>query len=233
MSIKLMTQAWSLSTTNHTQKLILLKLADNASDEGVCWPSMNTIATQCQCSRRTVLSHINKLANLGWLKISNRYKSDGSKNSNMYQLTLPDVVKEDHIGGESVAHGVVKDVRIGGERGAHKPSLNHQLEPSVKTLCLNEVVDQYFEKLWRSYPTKANKKKAKLTFLYYIKKKKLDINHFTEQLMFDIDKRCESKQFGFDKLHFTSYINGDRWQDDYPINDLSMAPKFDFNKLKF
>ncbi len=232
MSIKLMTQAWSLTTTNHTQKLILLKLSDNASDEGVCWPSMQKIATQCQCTRRTVVSHINQLVELGWLTITYRYKSDGSKNSNMYQLTLPEVVKEDHIGSERDSLGVVKEDHKGSERGSHKPSLNHQLEPSIINIIRKNDFDELFDDLWRQYPTKANKKKGKSILLAYLKKHNLNIRHFMQVLTFDINKRCESKQFGFDKLHFTSYINGERWQDDYGSNNSSMAPTFDFNRLK-
>ena len=228
-----MTQAWSLKTSNHTQKLILLKLADNASDEGVCWPSMQTIASQCQCERRTVVTHINLLQDKGWLKISHRFKSDGSKNSNQYLLTLPMVVKEDHIGSELGSHRVGKEDHNGREGDSHKPSMNHQLEPSLNLIVRNDDNDDLFDSVWREYPSKVNKKKGKALFLAYIKKNKLDAHQFTDQLIQDIESRCKNQQFGFDKLHFTTYMNGERFNDDYQKGDNNNSIDYDFNKLDF
>jgi hypothetical protein len=53
MSIKIMTLVWQLNVAD-SEKLALLALADNANDEGVCWPSMATLARKCGKSDRTV-----------------------------------------------------------------------------------------------------------------------------------------------------------------------------------
>ncbi len=48
MSIAWMTRVFaSPEPTQATERLMLLALADNANDQGVCWPSMNTLRLKC------------------------------------------------------------------------------------------------------------------------------------------------------------------------------------------
>lgn len=49
-----MTAAWNASSLTHTSKLVLLALADNANDAGICWPSIPKIAERCSLDVRTV-----------------------------------------------------------------------------------------------------------------------------------------------------------------------------------
>lgn len=49
-----MSLVWSFPMKSHSEKLILLKLADCASDEGVCWPSWARISDETGCSRATI-----------------------------------------------------------------------------------------------------------------------------------------------------------------------------------
>jgi hypothetical protein len=52
VSIKLMTAAWDIPLP-HADKLLLLALADQANDEGCCWPKVSTLATKCGLEDRT------------------------------------------------------------------------------------------------------------------------------------------------------------------------------------
>ena len=72
---------------NAMRKLVLLKLADNANDEGIAWPSFETIAAQCECSRRTVIRHIKKLEEDGVIAVQKRFKDNRSR-SNVYRLVF-------------------------------------------------------------------------------------------------------------------------------------------------
>ena len=51
MSIRLMTLVWDMEQLNPTDTLVLLALADNASDEGNCFPSIGTIAKKNPAAR--------------------------------------------------------------------------------------------------------------------------------------------------------------------------------------
>lgn len=65
MSIKIMTLAWSVAVGDHTDKLVLLSLADNANDEGECYPSLTNIAIRCEMHRSTVVRSIQALETAG------------------------------------------------------------------------------------------------------------------------------------------------------------------------
>lgn len=87
MSMKLTAQAMELRVGNPLRKLVLLKLCDNANDKGLCWPSMQYVADQCEITTRSVMTHIAKLESDGFLRVMQRAK-DGKKISNLYLITL-------------------------------------------------------------------------------------------------------------------------------------------------
>lgn len=51
------------------RKLVLLALADNANDEGRCWPSQPTIARKASLSVRALRDHLHALEADGWIAI--------------------------------------------------------------------------------------------------------------------------------------------------------------------
>lgn len=61
-----MTVVWELDLPD-SEKLALLALADNANDQGVCWPSMATLSRKCSKSDRTVQRSIQSLEEKGHL----------------------------------------------------------------------------------------------------------------------------------------------------------------------
>lgn len=75
-----------------------------------------------------------------------------------------------------------------------------------------------FEKFWKSYPKKTNKQGALKSFNAAIKKQTLTPDEFTEMLIIDVTERIKRNQFGFDRLHATTYLNNDRWNDEHENN---------------
>lgn len=107
MSALLFGKAFKTLVGNAGRKLVLLKLADNCNDQGECWPSYQHIADQCEMSRRSVITHINKLSEMGFVEVCSRSTSKGSS-SNKYRLNLPSeniapLVNADSKGGEMVS----------------------------------------------------------------------------------------------------------------------------------
>lgn len=66
MSTIIMSQCWPLQMSP-TQKAVLISLADNANDEGVCWPSVPKIAMRTCLSERAVQAAVRSLVDLGYL----------------------------------------------------------------------------------------------------------------------------------------------------------------------
>lgn len=53
MSIKIMSAAWTVRLP-HSDKIVLLALADNANDEGLCFPSITTLSEKCGLTDRAL-----------------------------------------------------------------------------------------------------------------------------------------------------------------------------------
>lgn len=89
MSMLLMVQALKAKVGNPLRKLVLVKLADQANDDGECWPSYQSIADACEMGRSTVKAHIAWLEENGFLRVEYRhYGSGGKSKSNIYHLTI-------------------------------------------------------------------------------------------------------------------------------------------------
>jgi hypothetical protein len=69
-------------------KLVLLKLADRANDDGECWPGNASIAKACCISERTLIRHIAELEAFGLLTKQMRYDHDGKRTTSIYRLHL-------------------------------------------------------------------------------------------------------------------------------------------------
>jgi hypothetical protein len=97
--MELMVKAMKTKVGNPLRKLVLLKLADNANDQGECWPSYQYIAEQCEISRRSVMDHVKKLEAAGLLRREYRKGVKGNS-SNVFHLNFD---QQRGLGGESAA----------------------------------------------------------------------------------------------------------------------------------
>ncbi|HBA34861.1 MAG TPA: hypothetical protein DCZ12_12070 [Gammaproteobacteria bacterium] len=92
MSMTLMVEAMQALVGHSGRKLVLIKLADNANDDGVCWPSYQNIADHCEMGRSTVKQHIKTLEKDGFLTVAER---NGGRSSNKFQLHIGDGKPQD------------------------------------------------------------------------------------------------------------------------------------------
>nr|WP_315538994.1 helix-turn-helix domain-containing protein [uncultured Haemophilus sp.] len=97
MSMRLMAQAMSIKVGNPLRKLVLIKLADNANDGGVCFPSYQYIADVCEISKASARNHIDALVEIGLVSKKARRNKDGSS-SNLYTLHLDKGMLTDSTG---------------------------------------------------------------------------------------------------------------------------------------
>lgn len=90
MSTKLTGYVWdgcAASGMKLSSVAIMARLADFSSDEGVCWPSIETIARQLGAGPSTIRTAIAKLEKEGWLTRTQR--RNGNRNaSNVYRLNV-------------------------------------------------------------------------------------------------------------------------------------------------
>lgn len=72
MSTIIMSLCWPLQGMSGPQKAVLISLADNANDEGVCWPSVARIAERTCLAERTVQAAVKWLTQVGILAVRER-----------------------------------------------------------------------------------------------------------------------------------------------------------------
>jgi DNA-binding MarR family transcriptional regulator len=138
-----------LEGISSTQKFVLISLADQANDSGVCWPSMSSIAKRTCLSAKAVRQAIKQLEELGVLRIERtKHESRDQWTSNRYYLTpekykqvptvgeyLPTVsTNPDSVGTNPrlvgylpTVGGVPTDVPINRNRTVNEPSENQSL----------------------------------------------------------------------------------------------------------
>lgn len=126
MSMRLMVQAMNCEVGNPARKLVLLKLADNANDDGICFPSYQYIADKCEMTRRSAISHIEYLIKMGLVSKKERKNKDGSI-SNLYFLHLEQGSENFALGGENISLGS-ENFALGGSENI-SPRTSHSLEP--------------------------------------------------------------------------------------------------------
>ena len=211
MSMDLMVKAMKTKVGNPLRKLVLVKLADNASDQGECWPSYQHIADQCEIDRSTVRRHIKQLAEQGLLRVENR---DGPKgnSSNLYFLTLGGVgQKSTPVGTESTGGGTPPTGGVGTESTRTSHSSEPVKEP--KTLCALEVeLAEAFEVFWKLYPNKKSKKDARKAW-----EKLKPSAQLRQTLMTALGNHCLSRDWTKDDGQYvpmaSTWLNGERWTD--------------------
>lgn len=157
MSLRHMIKAFECKIGSHVQKLVLIKLADNANDDGKCWPSLQRIANECEISKRTAINAIKALEEKGFLCVHRERTSADMNKVNLYTLTLGGG-ESNSLGGESPALG---------DGESHAPRTSHSLEPTnepnnvrpdgLTDSQIKEEMDTAFNAFWDCW--KACKKK--------------------------------------------------------------------------
>lgn len=175
MSIKIMNEVWTKSKMDGTALLLLLALADNANDDGHCWPSTHYLAEKIRVSKRSVIRLVKKIEAAGELKVK-REKG----HSNRYQIVVTECHQCQNVTGDTHDTTVVTNWHHSGD--THDTTVvtpvsprtvkNHQRtvrEPSSKkktpqpveipaTLQTNEFIQA-----WQDFTDHRKEIKAKMT----------------------------------------------------------------------
>lgn len=104
MAISVTTAVWKRSTAKGNHLLVLLALADFVFEEtledvgeALAWPSQNTLAKRCNCSRSTVELALTALAEDGEIEDTGERKWKRYRGTTVWSI-LPGVVFDDDQG---------------------------------------------------------------------------------------------------------------------------------------
>lgn len=163
MSMLLMVKAMNAKVGNSSRKLVLIKLADHANDKGICWPSHDHIAEQCEMSKRTVIRHIEELEKQGLIKVVQRKREGEAFNkTNLYYLSLDDsdILSNDS---DNLSQTIVTQCHPN-----QSLITSHKTEPVKEPINKRALDLSHFEhapsdRVWSDYLEHRKNKKAKLT----------------------------------------------------------------------
>ena len=159
MSIKVATKIWTLRGFNPAQRLVLVKLADIADDDGVCWPSVPRLAADCELSERTVQ------AALTWAEkrhLLTRSMREGR--STIYRLTPADFSPPQELHPAIHDNTPAIDDTIPPQSTTPTPAIHDSVvyrtvnrEPSLEPSTENHhgcgsKTELEFERFWEAYP---------------------------------------------------------------------------------
>jgi len=131
MSLSVMKWVWENSSTKGSERLVILALVDFADDEGVCWPSIATVAKKANLDGRYVKRILKKLVSDGIIKVDHR-KNGIHNRSNIFTI----VMKCMSLPSETPGSGL-EDTRGSGQETPRvvapappESPINNQLDPS-------------------------------------------------------------------------------------------------------
>jgi hypothetical protein len=221
MSIHYISASFRAKTGNPLRKLVLIKLCDNANDDGYCFPSYKRISDECEISRRSVINHINQLEIDGVISKSNRFKN-GEFTSNEFIINYKRLIELGSesvaLGSESVALGSAGDARGVVQEMHLEPSLLTVSEPSInRQLIVNESSiknNVHFDKFWEIYDKKIDRKSCEKIWA--------KINPSEEEAVKivyaagEYVKTVTDKQF---QKHPKTWLNNESWNNDLIISN--------------
>ena len=237
MSMMLMVKAFGVKVGSASSKLVLLKLADNANDQGECWPSYQHIADQCEMSRRSAMVHIDALCDSGFIEKRTR-KGPKGNSSNVYIVILSgkEVVSPSADSAPPSEQAAPPSAESAPTPSAESaPGISNSLEPVSEPVseplpCASdaaplddhgkapELYSEDFNRFWKAYPSKKNKRTAALKFKKLREKKSTP--EFLAFLIEDIECRAKGHEWlknnGDYIPHAATYLNQERWNDPAP-----------------
>ena len=237
MSMMLMAKAFGVKVGSASSKLVLLKLADNANDQGECWPSYQHIADQCEMSRRSAMVHIDALCDAGFIEKRTR-KGPKGNSSNVYIVILSgkEVVSPSADSAPPSEQAAPPSANSAPTPSADSaPGISNSFEPVSEPVseplpCASdaaplagennpdELYSDDFNAFWTAYPLKKGKRLAAQKLK--AAKKKNPKPNFITWLIEDVQCRARGHEWMKNKgqfiPHAATYLGQERWNDPAP-----------------
>jgi hypothetical protein len=195
-----MSQVWEGGPETHAELLVLLALADFSDDQGMCWPSMPTLARKARMSERNARRIIRKLQDSGHLVVE---ENRGRNATNRYWVKA----KPDNLS------GLDKTGQIGYENRtnrARKPDTAMSDKPSRTIKEPSNIHQVDFDAFWNVCPRKVGKGAARAAYAKAVKKA-------DPQSLFSAMSRYAQERDGKEQqytVHPATWLNQERWMDE-------------------
>ena len=220
-----MGKVWMISMPP-TNKAVLISLADQANDNGLCWPSLKNICARTCLSERAVQKALGDLEVTGILRRVFR-----TGHSTHYHVTPAGYAPPQDVHPASTAPTPAagappppQDVHLTPAAGAPRTVIEPSIEPSRN----RQPVETGFFEFWSHYPSKKAKDDALKAWM------KLKPNaELREVIAKAVAAQSQWPQWTDQKgkyiPHAATWLNRKRWQDEAP--DTAAASSGDYQRL--
>lgn len=206
MSFEAVNWAWSQKGLTPHEKLTLLALANRHNPDTGCFPSLDRIAADVNCSRATIKRSIKVLGDMGLVRVEASVRGNGSQSSNRYHLAF----EGDVVGVQAeLGEGFTVNPLGGSERTPHKQVNNKQVRSKKDNLAIS-ADDALFDEAWSAYPRKIGKGAAR--YAYAKAAKKISPEALNAAVVaYSMSAEGRDKKF---LPHFSTWLNQERWTDE-------------------
>jgi len=178
-------------------KLLYGEITALCSSKGYCWSTNEYFSKLYGVSKKSISSWVSQLSLNEFVSISIEYKEGSNEIFHRYIRILPGGMEEKVKG---PMEEKVKDNNT-----------------SINTTINNTVIKDDFDKLWKTYDKKVDKKRACDKYLLLRKKNKIPP---IDELITIILSWNKTKKWtvgeGKYKPHLTTWLNQERWEDEIP-----------------
>lgn len=222
---------------NGNAKLLYGELTALANERGYCWATNQYFASLYNVSKRTIISWMKQLEKRKYIKIQVFYKPDSKivDRRHIYILPFP-TDTEFYTPSEENFITYGKNLHEGGEENFTTPgeenfTENNTLFNNTENNTFNKknsveqssTMSELFEKVWKTYPKKTNKKKAKDQFLKKFKSEE-DLDQFKKGYK-DYLKYIKLNDW-YHPQELFRWIRDDRYNDEYDLSQTNKQPAY-------
>lgn len=214
-----MSWVWDHSEASGIDRLVLLAVADHASDDGTnAYPAMSTLQKKTRVDERTVQRALRRLVDIGELAV--RFGA-GEHGQNVYRVIMNKITTpaERHPRQSATPGNPPPRQSATGGGGTESPTprqsatqtvLEPSLEPKDSPPASRRGIDALFDEFWSVYPRREAKSAAKVKFAAAVKRGvSFDVILIGAKRYRDDPNR--EPQY---TAHPATWLNQGRWDDD-------------------
>lgn len=182
--------------------------------QGAAWPGLNRLATEANIHRSNAIRAIALLEECGYLQITTGGQGKSNRYRPAFQTSSASATSSVDATSSASATKVVAPTRLQVVAPA-RPEPTYITYPRnlpKKATCVSAPADR-FDEFWAAYPRKeGSKEKARKSWA------RQSLDSIADVILADIAKRKQSHPSWHERrfiLHPTTYLNGQRWEDEW------------------
>ena len=216
-------ELWLTDKLSLQEKVMLVEIDSLQHPERGCFKSNRKLAEFFQLSPSRVSAIVSSLTEKGMVRVEQVREDKRVIERRIYMAgSLADLFSgqypEGGWSGSSEKGG--QDPEGGWSGSSEERGSVRGVQKEGSSADQRDALNEAFELFWKAGMVKVGKNKARAKFELLVRDGKEEPDAFARMLARDVKARLAAQVFGFDRLHPTTYLNGERWNDEIVGQDL-------------